>query len=189
MSFLTEKEAMLQIVKDNDCNAAQRLYNNLNAYSDIPTQLFKYTKTFDGDNAYFDEIAAVWDDAGLVSAGVYYLKTGITITNPKVVAKSTGIIIEINAGGQYGPLEINNLSEIDEIIISGGTHLDYIAISGGSSVTKITIESGSSVGVIMVKNTNSLDSSLGTVVSDAEFEVFVDEGAEFGGFECQYIPL
>jgi hypothetical protein len=189
MAFPAEKDALLAILKENNCNATKDIYNNLNSYADIPIKYFKYSKYFDGDNALFDQLAVLWDDAGLTGAGVYYNKTGITITNPKLVGKSTNVVIEINAGGNFGPLEIADLSQVDEIIINGATNVEYIAVSGGSVVDKITIEAGSSVGVVMVKSENGLDSSVLKIDGPEQVETIVDEGATFGGFECNYVPL
>lgn len=188
MSFATDKAAAINILKENECFATKDVYNNLNAYSDLPAFFFKYTKAFDGDNAYLDQLAAVWDDASLQAVGIYYNKTGTTITNPKVVIKCTNVTVNVNAGGAYGDLEIVGASQVNDLNISNSTDIESLAVAGGSSVTTITIDPDSSVDTLLVKSENGQNSTVETVSGANINNAAASPGSTFGGYECQYIP-
>lgn len=188
MSFATEKAALIDILKEKQCSATKDIYNNLNSYADIPTYYFKYAKAFDGDNAYLDTLAVVFPDANLQAVGIYYNKTGIIITNPKVVIKSTDVIINVNAGGDYGDLEIGGASQVDELNIYGGTNVASLAVVGGSVVDVIEIDPDSSVDSLLVKSENGQNSEVTKVIGTNVNNAAASEDAVFGGFECEYLP-
>lgn len=188
MSFATEKDALIAILKDKNCPATKDVYSNLNSYADIPTKFFRYGKAFDGDNVYLDTLAVLFDNPSLVAEGFIYNQVGAVLNNPKVVAKATYTTININTGGNYGQLDICDVSVIDEIIISGATRVESLNITGGSIVHKITVEAGSQIDMLLVKSENSLNSTLDKL-SGSVIEVAVSEDSTFGGYECEYIPL
>lgn len=188
MSFVTEKAALINILKEKECTATKDVYNNLAAYSDIPRFFFKFTKAFDGDNAYLDTLAAVWDDASLQAVGVYYNKTGVTLTNPKVVIKCTNITINVGIGGDYGDLEIVGASQVNFLNIYNGTNVESLAVSGGSIVAVITIDPDSSVDTLLVKSENGQNSEVTKVIGTNVKNAAASPDSVFGGYECEYIP-
>lgn len=188
MSFATDKDAVIDILKEKRCNATKDVYNSLNAYSDIPKYLFKYGKAFDGDNAYLDTLMAEWDNASLAAVGVYYNQAGGTITNPKVVIKCTNVIVNINAGGNYGDLEIIGASQLDELNITNNTLIGSLAVAGGSVVDEINLEAGSEINTLLVKSENGQNSTVTKVVGGAGIKnAAAPSPSVFGGYECEYI--
>jgi hypothetical protein len=184
MSFQTDKDALIAILKDKQCAATKDVYANLNAYSDIPKFLFKYVKAFDGDNVYLDSIATVFDDTELVNNGIYYNKTGLTVTNPKAIIKSTNMIVNINSAGIFPDLEIIGASTGITINISNNTTVDSLSIAGGSTVDIINIQPGSCINTLLIKSENSQNSTLTKVVGKCVKNMGITEDSTFGGFEC-----
>ncbi len=180
----SEKDQLLTILKDKECSAAKDVYANLVNYDDLVKFFVKYGKAFDGDNAYLDSIAAIFDDAEMVAVGIYYNKTSVTLTNPKVVVKCTDCIININTGGIFRDLEIVDASQITVINITNNTKIDSMAVAGASEVEMINIQPGSCILTLLIKSENGLNSKIDKIDGDCVQDFSLSPDSEFGGFVC-----
>lgn len=183
--FLTKKQQVINIVKAKNCTEAQFIQDNANTREELVEMLFEFSKTFDCDPKYLEDLLAPFTDAELTAYGIYYNKTGITITNPKVLIKCLNCIVNINAGGSIKEINICDQSTITSINIQNNTILGLLNIGGGSIVDVLSIMPGSCIDVLLIKACNSFNSELKKVTDNSCIKnISIDDDAVYGGYEC-----
>ena len=189
MSFLIDKQIIIDIVKANKCPDAQFIQDNANNYAELAFMLFEFSKTFDCDPTYLETLLATIDDALLLSLGIYYNKNAITITNPKWVIKCTNVNVVINTATQE--IDIADYSTVNSVLITNNIVVELLNIGGGSVVDLLQVDSGSFLTVLLVKSCGLNISEL-TKVKDGSCinNIGIDTEAIYGGYECViYIAL
>ncbi len=166
-----------------DKNFTERIY--LHRFFKYP---FQFIGLFDCDLEYLSQILNLFPDSVLVSNGVYYNKTAAIVTNPRVIVNSTYDNVIINAGGNFGPIEISKNSNITNINITNNTNVLSMGIGGGSQVSKLDVTSGSCVDTLVIKGCNGNNSTLDKIMEGSCINDFgIDDNATFNGYICDLI--
>lgn len=177
-----KRNQVLALVKAKSCNDYAYVKQKLVTYDDGLRILFEFSKTFDCDTTYLENILAIFDDSELTGIGVYYNKTSGTITNPAMLVKCTGVTVNVTAGSDE--IDIVDGCSITQMNVTADVSL--ISISGNSVVTELVVD-GSTVGGVIVKTCGSYTATL-TKIKEQNggkvFTVIAEPPAVFGGFEC-----
>ena len=188
--FNAKKAALINIVKENDCSYANFINENGNSYADLAGMLFSMAKEFDCNPLYLDQLFSPFDDADLISNGIYYNKSATTITNPKYVAKCTNVDVVVNAGGDYPILEIAHGSEVNDLTVSGNTIIEALTVGGGSEVNTLEVEDGSVINSLYVKGCNTYNSSISLIKQGSTINyIYVADDATITKIECEINPI
>lgn len=185
----TKKQSVLDLLINRDCVAARDISYNMNYYEDIVKMIVKWGKAFDGDNALLDSLLSIFTSGELNPVGIYYNETSGTITNPKIVAKCTGVDVTLNSGLNIRDVEIIGASTVGTLLIEAGTQIESLVVAGGSTVDVIEIEDGSLVDTLLIKSENGQNSTVTKIDGNGVNNVYPTEDSTFGGFVCVIPPL
>lgn len=187
MSFATEKQAVIDVVKQRECNAATYIETNATSYEELLESLFEFAKTFDCDPTYLDDLLSLIDPAVLLLLGVYYDQTLASATNPKYIAKSTITTVTLDDSFS-GTLEITYNSVITTVNVTGVAAGKRIVVAGGASVTTINVDT--LLDSLVMKACNQYRAKVGIVKGTGTVtDTVKDPNVVFGGAECVTILL
>jgi hypothetical protein len=185
MAFQDDKTAILTIIRSRDCAAASFIDRKAKNYDSLISMIFLFSKIFDCDTAYLDDIIASVDDAVWTANGVYNAKTGTTITNPRVLINSTydDVVVDTNT---LELLLVTSGSHVGNLNVTGNTLLDLLTIQGGSTIDHLGVATdGSCINCLYVRCCSSSASHLTKVGYGSNVKNFsIDECAVYGGVAC-----
>lgn len=117
---------------------AARLATIFKTVHDIPTVICRQIDLFESNNAYLVQALSIFDDADLLSVGIWFNKTQTSppVTDPFMVVNSTitEIILNPVSPAVYKALAILGTSVIGSIVLSPGTELSEFRIGPGATV-------------------------------------------------------
>lgn len=183
--FSTDRALLISLLKTKNCKEISDVRATAN-YAELFSLILQFSGLFDCDPVYLGQILDLFSDAVLLANNIYYKKTGTTLNNPLAIVNSTYVTLNINAGGDYLPVEIMKGSIITDINVSDNTQLQSLVIGGGSSVNgTLTVAQGSCIDTVLVKGCNGFNSTLNEIIEGSCINDFdQDADAVFNGFVC-----
>lgn len=182
MPFGSEKDAVIAVIKQRECNAANFIENNATSYGELLECLFEFAKSFDCDPAYLDDLLSLITPSELLAVGVYYDQTLASATNPKYIAKSTITTVTLNDSFS-GTLEITYNSVITTINVTGSAEGKNVVVAGGAQVGTINIDAV--LDSLTMKACNQYRAKVNLVKGPGSLTSTIkDGGAIYGGYEC-----
>jgi hypothetical protein len=188
-SFYVSKQEVINLLLQKGCKDANYVSTKLNSYSDILPLVFEFAKTFDSDPEYLVSLLSQFEDAVLVSLGIFLNKTLTSVVNPLLVVKSTIENITIDSGAyQYFPgLEIFYNSNIGTITVTNNTIVSQLTISS-SEVGTLVAAVGSCVDMLTLKDAGTTHATINKIIKGSCVNAtVVDPNSTIGGLFCQTI--
>ncbi len=157
--FDADKTELLALVKLHQCKD-MRLVEKVNSYPGLYNLLDLQIETFKCEPQYLVDVLQLFDNALLLSYGIYLNQSG-TITNPSFVVKGTytDIILDNISSSLY----IQSGVIANRIIVRNNSNIDYLLVAGGSKITELVIEEGSKVQFLSIQNCGTQETSVGNV--------------------------
>lgn len=190
MSFSTEKDSALTILKAVDCDLAEIIDDRCSDYDDMYAMFVMLFNRHRCNPELIKDFVAEFDQTERENRGIYYNISTTPIADPKIlvncaVASVTFTTTAVSDIEHYQVIYVGQGSVIDKIEVDGGNTLHLLCVLPGGTVKILDGAADTTIEDVMI---DGCDGAVGTVnvASDTTIIRNMQQrgGGYFGGYNC-----